>query len=71
MMPSGDIRSHEAAAILGISQRTLYRWIDEGRVSYPINRADLRPLAKRPRGPRRNPNSKRYTVGRHRFVKPG
>jgi predicted DNA-binding transcriptional regulator YafY len=65
--PSGDIKSDEAAALLGISRRTLYRWIDEGRVSYPIMRAGLRPVATRQRGPRRNPYSIRYTQGRHTF----
>ncbi len=60
---------HEAAALLGVSRRTLYRWIDEGRLSYARSRADIETLRPqvRQRGPRRNPHSKRYTVGRHRF----
>lgn len=66
--PSGDITSGEAAALLGISRRTLYRWIDEGRVGYPILRGELHPTPKRKRGPSRDPKSKRYTQGRHAFV---
>lgn len=64
-----SITGSEAAALLGVSRRTLYRWIDEGRLSYPLTRADIeaRKPGKRPRGPRANPQSKRYTVGRHRF----
>jgi hypothetical protein len=63
-----------AAALLGISRRSLYRWASEGRLPQHLwapeyieaHRAEL---GKRPRGPRRNPNSLRYTVGRHRFEK--
>ena len=29
---------HEAAALLGVSRRTVYRWIDEGRLPYPLTR---------------------------------
>lgn len=67
--PSGDITSAEAAALLGISRRSLYRWLDEGRIGYPLQRADIeaRRPAKRPRGPRRNPRSARYVYGRHRY----
>ena len=61
----------EAAALLGITPRSLYRWIDEGRLPHTLRRAellDLLPsLSVRPRGPQRNPRSKRYTVGRHTF----
>lgn len=59
--------SDEAARVLGISCRTLYRWVAEGRLSYPIMRAGLHPVTKRPRGPQRNPQSRRYTHGRHTF----
>lgn len=63
----------QVAAALGVSRRTLYRWNDEGRLFVHewttgtiAQRGDqLRP---RPRGPRRNPVSKRYTHGRHRFI---
>lgn len=60
---SGD----EAAALLGVSRRTIYRWIEEGRLAYPLTRADIlsrRPQV-RPRGPQRRPYSKRYLYGRH------
>jgi len=59
----------DAAALLGISRRTLYRWLDEGRLAYPLMRADIeaRMPQKRARGLKRNPQSRRYTVGRHRF----
>jgi len=64
----------EAAAMLGISRRTLHRWHHEGRlycwqwtVEYiEARRAELRP---RLRGPQRDPRSLRYTVGRHSFTK--
>ncbi|MBC8160468.1 MAG: helix-turn-helix domain-containing protein [Roseiflexaceae bacterium] len=62
----------EAAAMLGISRRTLYRWADEGRL-HPWEwtpaqiEAKKAQLVKRPRGPQRDPRSLRYTVGRHRF----
>ena len=60
---------NEAAALLGVSRRTVYRWLDEGRLAYPLTRADVeaRMPSKRPRGPRRNPQSIRYTIGRHTF----
>ena len=60
---------HEAAALLGVSRRTVYRWIDEGRLPYPLTRETFptQPPAKRARGPQPNPRSKRYTVGRHTF----
>jgi len=63
---------HEAATMLAISRTTLYRWASEGRLPawqwtpehIEAHRAGLQ---KRPRGPIRNPASKRYTIGRHRF----
>lgn len=57
----------EAAAMLGISRKSLYRWLNEGRLSYPITYDQLTGLAPRPRGPQRNPMSRRYTHGRHTF----
>lgn len=63
--PTGD----EAAQIVGVSRRTLYRWVTEGRLSYPITYAALQGLAPRPRGPRRNPHAVRYTRGRHDYTK--
>lgn len=61
--------SAEAAALLGVSRRTVYRWLDEGRIGYPLNRSDIlsRQPKPRQRGPKRNPQSIRYTRGRHRF----
>jgi predicted site-specific integrase-resolvase len=61
-----------AAAMLNISRRTLYRWHHEGRLrqcDWTLEQIEARRalLQKRPRGPRRNPASIRYTVGRHRF----
>ena len=62
----------QAARLLGVSRRTLYRWHHEGRLlchewtreAIEARRDELRP---RPRGPRRNPQSIRYTSGRHTF----
>lgn len=66
----------EAAARLGVSRRTLYRWHHEGRLEcwewtpekIEAKRADL---GKRPRGPKRDPRSKRYHEGRHSFERTG
>lgn len=58
----------QAADLLGVSRTTLYRWHHEGRLycwEWETERA--RTITKRPRGPRRNPRSRRYTIGRHRF----
>jgi len=67
-MMTGD----EAATMLEISRTTLYRWHHSGRlpawqwtVEYIEAHRSL--LQKLPRGPQRDPASKRYTVGRHRF----
>lgn len=60
----------EAAARLGVSRRTLYRWHHEGRLKcWEWESAQPAQFQKRPRGPQRNPESKRYTTGRHRFEK--
>lgn len=57
------------AAALGVSRKTVYRWLDEGRLTWPRDRADLdrQRLTTRPRGPRRDPWSVRYRSGRHSF----
>jgi hypothetical protein len=55
----------EAAFLVGVSRRTLYRWLSEGRLAYPITYAGLSGLAPRRRGPQRNPLSRRYHAGRH------
>ena len=56
----------EVAARLGVSRRTLYKWHHEGRL-YVWQWEQVDAMPKRPRGPKRNPRSRRYTVGRHRF----
>jgi excisionase family DNA binding protein len=67
------LTGNQAAALLGISRRTLYRWHHEGRLyawQWTADQIEARraELHKRPRGPRRNPESRRYTRGRHRFT---
>lgn len=57
----------EAAQALGVTRRTIYRWLDEGRLSWPIRFDPNDPPRPRPRGPQRNPMSRRYTHGRHTF----
>lgn len=57
----------EAAQIVGVSRRSIYRWLDEGRLMYPLTYDQLAELRPRPRGPQRNPMSVRYTRGRHTF----
>jgi len=57
--------AREAAALCGVTPKTIYRWIAEGRLSVPFDPQRL--PTKRPRGPRRNPRSVRYTRGRHSF----
>lgn len=64
--PHGPI-GEEAAAIVGVSRRTIHRWVAEGRLAYPITYAGLQGLTPRRRGPQRNPMSARYTRGRHTF----
>lgn len=65
------ISSDEAAELLGVDRRTIYRWIDEGRLAYPLTKEDTqaRMPQKRQRGPKRDPQSIRYTRGRHAFTK--
>lgn len=59
----------QAAQMLGVTRRTVYRWLDEGRLSWPLDRQALERNPPRPRrrGPQRNPWSVRYTRGRHTF----
>src|SRR5262245_3010943 len=61
------LTGNEAAALLGISRKTLYRWMAEGRLSpteWTVERLTARSdLVKRPRGPKRNPHSIRYVTG--------
>jgi predicted site-specific integrase-resolvase len=68
------LTGNQAAALLGVTRKTLYRWNDEGRLylwEWTVETIEARRphLQKRPRGPQRNPRSLRYTVGRHRFNK--
>jgi predicted site-specific integrase-resolvase len=68
------VTGNEAAAALGISRRSLYRWAAQGRLhpwQWTEEQIEARrhELQKRPRGPRRNPDSKRYHEGRHAFTK--
>jgi hypothetical protein len=68
------LTGQEAARMLGISRRTLYRWHHQGRLpawqwteeTIEAQRAQLQP---RRRGPARNPQSARYVTGRHSFTK--
>lgn len=57
--------------MLGISRRSLYRWLNEGRLSYPLTYDQLTGLTPRRRGTQRNPMSVRYTRGRHTFRSEG
>ena len=71
-MSAQYLTGDQVAALLGVARRTLYRWHDEGRLCLWEWRRDViearrAELAKRPRGPRRNPQSRRYTIGRHKF----
>lgn len=66
------LTARQAAALLGgITTRTLYRWVERGRLPREWwVRANLEPyigLPKLPKGPSRSPDSIRYTTGRHRF----
>ena len=71
-MSAQYLTGDQVAALLGVARRTLYRWHHEGRLlawewtaeQIEARRAELAP---RPRGPRRNPQSIRYTTGRHSF----
>lgn len=60
----------QVAARLGVSRRTLYRWHHQGRLYlWEWENAQPAQHQKRPRGPRRNPQSVRYVTGRHSFEK--
>lgn len=66
------LTGREVAALLGVSRRSLYRWHAEGRLyvwewNAETIEARRSSLQKRPRGPRRDPRSIRYTTGRHSF----
>ena len=62
----------QAAAMLNVSRRTLYRWHHAGLLhvwEWTEEIITVKALRPRQRGPRRNPESKRYHEGRHSFAK--
>lgn len=59
--------AYAAALALGVTRRTIYRWIEQGRLPWPIAFDASNPPTPRPRGPQRSPLSRRYTHGRHTF----
>lgn len=63
------LTGNEAAALAGVSRRTIYKWIEQGRISSPITKSEILKQEKRKRGPKRSPYSRRYVYGRHRFEK--
>jgi predicted site-specific integrase-resolvase len=68
------LTGQEAAALLGISRKSLYRCMAEGRIActdWTLERLEARKheLVRRKRGPARNPDSKCYHEGRHSFTK--
>lgn len=67
------LTGEEAARMLGITRRTLYRWAEYMRIPGPDQwtRDGLAPyvgLPPLPKGPPRRPSSARYTIYRHRFL---
>lgn len=64
---AGGVPVAEAAQIVGVSRRTIHRWIEEGRLPYPMTYDALQGVQPRKRGPRRDPHAVRYTRGRHSF----
>lgn len=72
-MMTDRLTGDQAARLLGITRRTLYRWAEYGRIPPPPlwTAAMLAPyagLAPMPKGPPRRRDSARYTVHRHRFL---
>jgi len=58
-----------AAILLGVTRRTVYRWLDQGRLRWHAGCVVIPTPAPtmRPRGPQASPTSQRYTRGRHTF----
>lgn len=71
-MTTEHLTGDEAAALLGVSRRTLYRWAERGRITRAWWQRDtLAPyvvIDKLPKGPPRRRSSLRYTVYRHSFT---
>ena len=67
------LTGQQVAERLGVSRKTVYRWVDEGHLPPPYQwrKSAITALVgtiERPRkGPARNPQSARYTTGRHRI----
>ena len=61
--------AYDAAILLGVTRRTVYRWLDQGRLTWPLDRQAILAAPPRPRrrGPQRSPWSARYISGRHTF----
>lgn len=66
-----SVTATAAARALNVTTRTIYRWLDEGRLPWPIVLDLARLPTKRPRGPQRDPMSMRYWRGRHTFRSEG
>lgn len=68
--PAGTVTAKEAAARLGITTRTLYRYVDRGILPVDWHAPGRLPeqLENRPKGQQRSRYSLRYTKYRHRFT---
>ena len=64
-----QLTGEKAARFLGVSRRTLYRWVETGHAPLIWTLETLAPYVgqRLPKGPPRRRQSIRYTTGRHRF----